>query len=458
MKTIVTKPNWRFRDLLYFSGGIIDLGCVALGPPGPTRPPFGRLTAILARIMHRFSSRATRGARRKAGPVEPISPQPKPTKSGGVGTPLRQTVTLLGLLFVFLLGIQGLGDGFKLLGRDLLDAFFASTENPFMALMVGIMATTLVQSSSVTTAMIVGLVAAPENPLPLANAVPMVMGANIGTTVTNTLVSLAHMGRRDEFLRAFSVATCHDFFNFITVAVLLPLEMATGYLSRAAVALASSYSGNGGVAYESPLKGVLQFSFEPIRKVAKGLFESEQGQGFLLIAVSGVLIVGALFLLVKVMRSATQSRVESFITQALGQNALLSILVGTIVTVMVQSSSITTSLLVPLAGAGLLSLEHAFPVTLGANVGTTVTALLATLAVSGPNAVAGVEIALVHLLFNLSGIALIYPVKPIRRLPLVAARQLAQIAVRSRKWALFYVLVLFYALPAVLVVLNRIFG
>ncbi len=104
-----------------------------------------------------------------------------------------------------------------------------------------------------------------------------------------------------------------------------------------------------------------------------------------------------------------------------------------------------------------MTLEQAFPVTIGANVGTTVTALLATLAVSGANAHAGVEIALVHVLFNLSGIALIYPVPFIRRLPLVAARSLAQAAVESRKWALLYVLGLFYGLPAILVVLKKFF-
>ena len=111
---------------------------------------------------------------------------------------VRVGIVLL-LLFVFLLGVKGLGDGFKLLGRDLLDAFFTATENPFVGLIVGVLATTLVQSSSVSTSMIVGLVAAPETPLPLANAVPMIMGANIGTTVTNTIVALAHMGRREEF-------------------------------------------------------------------------------------------------------------------------------------------------------------------------------------------------------------------------------------------------------------------
>ena len=167
---------------------------------------------------------------------------------------LQKTVTVLFLLFIFLLGVKGLGDGFKLLGNDLLQAFFAATENPFIGLMVGILGTTLVQSSSVSTSMIVGLVAAPENPLPIANAVPMIMGTNIGTTVTNTAVSLAHMGRREEFRRAFSVATCHDFFNFIVVAVLLPLELLTGYLRQTAESLAALVSGFGGVTYSSPLK------------------------------------------------------------------------------------------------------------------------------------------------------------------------------------------------------------
>ena len=382
-----------------------------------------------------------------------LPPGNRPPWVGFVG----QAATLFVLLFVFLMGVQGLGDGFKLLGRDLLDAFFTATENPFISLMVGILATTLVQSSSVTTVMVVGLVAAPENPLPVANAVPMIMGANIGTTVTNTVVSLAHMGRREEFFRAFSVATCHDFFNFITVAVLLPLEITTGYLRRAAVMLASTLGGVSGVTYENPLKNALKAGLGPLKSLAGTLFEAEQAQGILLVLISALFIFGALLLLVRVMRAATQSSIEVFITRFLGRSALVSILLGAVLTVMVQSSSITTSLLVPLAGAGLLTLEQAFPVAIGANVGTTVTALLATLAVSGANAQAGVEIALVHVLFNLSGIALVYPLPFIRRLPLVAARSLARAAVESRKWALLYVLGLFYGLPAILVVLNKFF-
>ena len=96
-----------------------------------------------------------------------------------------------------------------------------------------------------------------------------------------------------------------------------------------------------------------------------------------------------------------------------------------------------------------------FPMTLGANIGTTVTALLASLAVSGPNAAAGVEIGLVHLLFNLTGTILIYPVPAIRKIPLRMARGLADRAVVSRKLALLYVVALFYGIPAVLIFLDN---
>lgn len=376
--------------------------------------------------------------------------------SPAVGAGLQRTLAVLFLLLIFLMGVKGLGDGFKALGRGAIEAFFLATANPFVALVVGILATTLVQSSSVTTAMIVGLVAAPEDPLPLANAVPMIMGANIGTTVTNTIVSLAHMGRRDEFQRAFAVATCHDFFNFISVGLLLPVELATGFLRRAATFMASHLRGMGGLQYESPLDALLKAGLQPIKSLAAALFDSSLGQALCLIGMSGLLIYGALMLVVRVMRAAMETRVESFVTQALGRHILLSVAVGIVATVMVQSSSITTALLVPLAGAGLVTLNQAFPITVGANIGTTVTALLASLAASGPNAQAGLAIALVHLLFNLAGTVLILPSRRTREIPLAAARWLAATATRSRRWALLYVVILFYLLPALLALGNRL--
>jgi sodium-dependent phosphate cotransporter len=379
----------------------------------------------------------------------------EPQARGPLGHPVVRGATVLLLLFVFLVGVNGLGDGFKSLGSELLDSFFRATENPFMGLMVGVLATTLVQSSSVSTSLIVGLVAAPANPLPFANAIPMVMGANIGTTVTNTLVSMAHMGRKQEFERAFAVATCHDFFNFLAVAIFLPLEMATGYLRKTATWLSGLLTGVGGVDYDSPLKHALKATVAPIKDGLHALIPSERVAAFALILISGLFIYFALMMLVKTMRGFMQSRVESIVGRGLHQAPVFAILVGILVTVMVQSSSITTSLLVPLAGAGLITLEQAFPITIGANIGTTITAALAALAATGPNARWGISIALVHFLFNLSATLVIYPFPRIREIPLNAARKLASIAVESRKWALIYVLVLFYGIPLLFATINH---
>lgn len=363
------------------------------------------------------------------------------------------------LLFVFLIGVKGLGDGFNLLGRDVVEAFFRATENPFVGLMIGVLATTLVQSSSVTTSMIVGLVAAPDNPLPLANAIPMIMGANIGTTVTNSLVSLAHMGRKQEFHRAFSAATCHDFFNYFAVILLLPLELLTGILRTAAEGLANLLVGLGtsGMQYDSPLKGLLNAASRPIRASVEHIFSSQQGQAISLVVISAVLIFVALLSLVAVMRSLLQARVEMGLMGALGQNGAIGIVVGIVATIMVQSSTITTSLLIPLAGAGIITLQQIFPITIGANIGTTITALLASLAATGEHAAAGITIALVHLLFNLTATLIIYPIPAIRKLPLAAARTMADLAVRSRSLAILYVGLLFYGIPALIAVIDATF-
>jgi len=136
----------------------------------------------------------------------------------------------------------------------------------------------------------------------------------------------------------------------------------------------------------------------------------------------------------------------------LGRSGVLGILVGTILTVSVQSSSISTSLLIPMIAAGVLRLENAYPVTLGANVGTTITALLAALAIPQ---IAGLQIALVHLLFNIGGILLFYPIPYLRRLPLRAARAVADQAVKRRTMVFVYIILVFVVVPLTVIVIAR---
>lgn len=133
------------------------------------------------------------------------------------------------MLYVLLLAVSMVGSGFKWAAGEEAKTLFEFASHPVAGLMIGIVATALIQSSSTVTSIIVGLVA---GGLPVETAIPMVMGANIGTTVTNTLVSLGHARCKEEFRRAFTCATVHDFFNLIAVAIFLPLEMMFGLLDK----------------------------------------------------------------------------------------------------------------------------------------------------------------------------------------------------------------------------------
>jgi sodium-dependent phosphate cotransporter len=123
-----------------------------------------------------------------------------------------------------------------------------------------------------------------------------------------------------------------------------------------------------------------------------------------------------------------------------------------IMTLMVQSSSITTSVLIPLVAAGVVTLEQAFPFTIGANIGTTVTALIAALSTGSAPAV---TVAFAHLVFNATGTVIVFVPPPVRKVPLLLARALGRIAVRNRLFAVAYIVVLFYLLPFLLIVVTK---
>lgn len=360
-----------------------------------------------------------------------------------------RALSVAAALYLFLVSIRLLGTGFEMFGGGFSERLIATTSNPFVGLVIGILATSIVQSSSTTTCTVVGFVAA--GALSIENAIPIVMGANIGTTVTSALVSVGHVGRREEFRRALAAATVHDFFNVIAVVVLFPLEITTGFLRRSATALARLLVGSESVTFASPVKRAVA----PLVRVVVRAVESLQlpHTGVLLAVIAFVLLIVSLWVLVKRTKAIAMRRAEVVIDRLMGRSGLAGIAVGTGITAIIQSSSVTTSLMVPLAGAGIARLEQIFPITLGANVGTTVTALLASLAGDAR----GLTIALVHLLFNLVGIILIYPVPAIRRIPMALAERLGDAAARSRRYAVIFIVGAFYAVPALLILLSRAF-
>jgi sodium-dependent phosphate cotransporter len=359
---------------------------------------------------------------------------------------VARLLALVALLYGFLVGVDILGEGISGLGSGTADSLFRGVANPIAGLAIGVLATVLVQSSSVSTSTIVALVG--TGVLSVSAAVPMVMGANIGTTVTNTLASLGAVRRTNDFRRAFAGATVHDLFNLLAVAVLLPLELLTGVLSRAAIALSGPLAGATGGEFESPLKaavGAGAAAFESLVGVVPG-----QASAALLIVLGLGLLFATLALITKNMRLLIAGAAERSLNAVLGRSGTLGILVGIALTVAVQSSSITTSLLVPMMAAGVLTLRNAYPITLGANVGTTVTALLAALAVPQ---IEGLQIALVHLLFNVAGILLFFPVPALRRIPIAGAERLADLAARRKSLVLVYIVGVLMVLPATIVLI-----
>ena len=352
-------------------------------------------------------------------------------------------LAVAGLVYLLICAVGLIGSGFKAATGDQAEELFAFATNPFAGLVVGTVATALIQSSSTVTSIIVGLVA---GGLPVGVAVPMVMGANIGTSITNTIVSLGHVRERKEFARAFSAATVHDFFNLLSVVIFLPLEIAFGLLEKIGKMLAAPFYG-GGSASMGGLNFVKAATAPVVDGIKKPLLSiGDQVGGILLIVVGIALIFLSIHFIGKLLKRLMVGKAKEIMHTAIGRGPVSGIFSGTLVTVLVQSSSTTTSLMVPLAGSGAFGLKQIYPFTLGANIGTCITALLAATAVTG-NGEAALQIAFIHLSYNVIGVLLIYGVPILRFLPVRAAEWLGVTAAENKAVALAYILGVFFVIP-----------
>ena len=359
------------------------------------------------------------------------------------------------LIYLLLAAVGAIGDGFKAATASNAKELFAFATNPFVGLMIGLAATALIQSSSTVTAIIVGMVA---GGLPLAIAIPLVMGANIGTSLTSTIVSLGHVRNGEEFHRAFSAATVHDAFNIFAVAILLPLELLFSPLRHTAEALAGFLVNDASVDMKSVnfMKTLLAPASE-VLGAAVGWIPSKVWAGIALIVVGVILILFVVSAIGKVLRKVMVGRAKDIMHWSVGRGPISGMASGTLITVLVQSSSTTTSLIVPLAGTGVFTLKQVYPFTLGTNIGTCITALLAATAITGPTAVLAMQIALVHLFFNLFGILLIYGIPWLRGVPPLIATTLANLAQKNKLYVVAYMGGLFFVLPLVLIGVSQLF-
>ncbi|XP_044197492.1 solute carrier family 34 member 2a [Thunnus albacares] len=439
-------------------------------------------------------------------------------------------ILLLGLLYMFICSLDILSSAFQLVGGKTAGDIFQDNSvlsNPLAGLVIGVLVTLLVQSSSTSSSIVVSMVS--SGLLTVQLAVPIIMGTNIGTSVTNTLVAMTQAGDRSTFRRAFAGATVHDFFNWLSVLVLLPLEVATGYLYMITKLIIDSFHIQSGEAPDllnvitDPLtESIIELDESVISGIATGDPEARNKSlikkwcqtfsnttlmnvtvpgpenctspslcwvdgnytytlknvsntynvkkcmhifvdvdlpdlavGLILLALSLLVLCSCLVLIVKLLNSMLKGQVASVIKKILNTDfpfpfgwvtGYIAIVVGAAMTFIVQSSSVFTSAITPLVGIGVISIERAYPLSLGSNIGTTTTAILAAMASPGDTLANALQIALVHFLFNISGILLWYPI-PFTRVPIRLAKSLGNITATYRWFAAVYIICCFFILP-----------
>jgi sodium-dependent phosphate cotransporter len=464
---------------------------------------------------------------------------------------------------------------------------FDVADNPISALLIGVLATVLVQSSSTSTSIIISMVGADE--LSANIAIFMIMGANIGTSVTNTIVAMGHFNNPDDLRRGFAAATVHDCFNMLNVAVFLPLNWIYPFLEKMTYEMAKDQEPCDGdkcekteflKPYISPYsKGVANYNKDVAKAItqnycagkcdtsisssgmklvskevcvedADGNFDcsgvhknyesnwmskgylykkrapgyivgtasgslaefhydkpatgcsdpvdffaddeytstvagslttgtcykvcakvkkdcekrllkggltlddwdmTDDGAGTFLTIVSLISLCSCLFCIVYMLQIILKGTAARVLQKVVGLNGYLNIAIGTFITIMVQSSSITTSTLTPLAAVGIITLTDMFPLTLGANIGTTLTGIMgATVVTSNP--VQAWQVALSHLFFNIFGTLLWYPIPKMREVPLKCARFLGKCTAHpeyGRLFPLVYISMAFFIIPGI---------
>ncbi|PWN06008.1 sodium:phosphate symporter [Rhodohalobacter mucosus] len=363
---------------------------------------------------------------------------------------------VLALIYLLLVAVSIIGDGFEIATGGAAARLFAFATNPIIALMIGVVATAAIQSSSTVSSIIVGLVA---GGLPLTMAIPMVMGANIGTSLTSTIVSLGHVRDGEEFKRAFSAATVHDSFNLFAVFLILPIELIFHPLENLSLWLAGFMAGDAAVTgVEVSSFNFVSFALAPIVDLILWSSSVIQGtwQGIFLIFLGVALILFVVHSIGKILKMLMTGRALEIMNTSVGRGPISGIGAGTLITVLVQSSSTTTSLIVPMAGSGVMSMKQVYPFTLGGNIGTTVTALLAATAITGATALLAFQIALIHFLFNVFAIILIFSIPVLRNVPPAIAEKMAEMT-QKRAWFVgAYIVTVFFFIPLLVLGISEL--
>jgi solute carrier family 34 (sodium-dependent phosphate cotransporter) len=387
--------------------------------------------------------------------AEPRAELPEPAIQLPLWSRVLGWCAAVGLIYLLICGVNILSRGFRDLSGDAAHTMFAFAGNPWVGLSVGILATVLAQSSTATTA--IAITAVGSGALPIRGAIPIILGANVGTTVTCTLVALTFAGNRDQFRRALAASTIHDMYNLLALAIFFPLELIFHPLEHLSGHLTNWLYGISWLPDPSRFNIVRTLTRPVVDAVSTATSHLSEALGPLFtIVIGAAVIMVAVLYLSKMLKTLMVGKARDSLTKVVGGNPYVAMAAGTGVTVVTQSSTVTNSILVPFAGVGALTPKQVYPVTLGANLGTTLTGLLAAFAVNGPYAKVGLQAAFVHLVYNVLAIIVIFVIPVLRPVPLWCAETLARVAV-ERKWVVaLYLIAVFIVLPALVIILAAV--
>lgn len=370
-----------------------------------------------------------------------------PTEDGRMARPNGLFLAVFGvaLLYTFLLSLELLTRSISQLAGPLLTQVMQATANPLVGVCIGLLVTATLQSSSAVTSILVALVSA--GAITLDQAIPMVMGANIGTTFTVLLVALSHISSKKEFRKGAAAGLLHIFFNLGATLLLYPLEVSYHLLGHASQACAQLFHG----LFGTDTGGVGGFFSTLVAPIADRLVQSSEGS-WLWVLISFSMLFGCILLFRTVFRILWMRDYERRLNDTIFSNPWLGLGWGAGLTAFIHSSTVTTTLCVPLAATGAVSPRKLVHFIIGANIGTTITALMAAVGRSET----ALALAFSHFLFNFLAGAIVFAFPPVSRGLVESTRMLSRVFVKQRILALVFLVTFFFALPlAVLFVSAR---
>jgi solute carrier family 34 (sodium-dependent phosphate cotransporter) len=353
---------------------------------------------------------------------------------------------IVATLILFLFALDLMISSLQHLGADTVQTLIQATSNPFRGLFIGLLITAMIQSSSTTTAMTVAMVA--SGSLTLQNAVPIIMGANVGTTITSMIVSLGFINKKREFRRAVAAGSFHCFFNVLTVIILFPLEYYYGFLSSLSENVAR-YFGPPATEVVSGQAGLLSSPFDGV----VNYLVSQMPSGIVLLVLSFILLFVSILFFRKLISNLLSATSPENFSRFFFKRQLKSFSWGLLTTAAIRSSTLTTSVVVPIVAKKIATLRQAAPFIMGANLGTTITAFIA--AALNLNTSGGLRIAVAHFLFNFLGVLIFFPIPGISQFPVKLAEALGGLTQKNRLAGFGFILLTFFILPFALIYLNQ---